>query len=101
MAAVSALPSDVMVRCVNKTARPMKRSRADAIGKAIELVLADGEEQRSTLDRLSLPIGLTFDRDEVERRLAKESSRLSTISGSPRTSRYRSPAGRHPRRRYR
>jgi hypothetical protein len=47
----------------------MNRSRAQIIRRAVELYLADVEEQWSTLDRLSLPTGFTFDWDEVEQGL--------------------------------
>jgi hypothetical protein len=50
----------------------MNRSRADVIRKAIEVYLADVEEQWSTLDRLSLPIGLSFDWEEIENLLTKD-----------------------------
>lgn len=66
MTVVSARLTDEMIRCIDRTARSMNRSRADVIRKAIELYLADVEAQWSTLDRLSLPTGLTFDWDEVE-----------------------------------
>jgi predicted transcriptional regulator len=72
MTVVSARLPDELVRCIDKTARSMNRSRADVIRKAIELYLADVEEQWSTLDRLSLPIGLSFDWDEIETLLTKD-----------------------------
>ena len=65
------LPED-LVRSIDETARSMNRSRAEIIRTAVELYLADVEEQWSTLDRLSLPTGLTFDWDEVETLLAKD-----------------------------
>jgi predicted transcriptional regulator len=69
MTVVSARLPDELVRCIDKTARSMNRSRADVVRKAIELYLADVEEQWSTLDRLSLPTGLNFDWNDVEQSL--------------------------------
>lgn len=69
MTVVSARLPDELVRSIDETARSMNRSRAEIIRKAVELYLADVEEQWSTLDRLSLPTGLTFDWDEVEQTL--------------------------------
>ena len=72
MTVVSARLPDELVRCIDKTARSMNWSRADVIRKAIELYLADGQEQWSTLDRLSLPTSLSFDWDEVESLLGSD-----------------------------
>jgi transposase len=72
MTVVSARLPDELVRSIDDAARTMNRSRAEVIRKAIELFLADVEEQWSTLDRLSLPAGLGFDWDEVESLLAKD-----------------------------
>ena len=72
MPVVSARLPDELVRCIDKTARSMNQSRADVIRKAIELYLADVEEQWSTLDRLGLPTGLSFDWDEVESLLGND-----------------------------
>lgn len=72
MTVVSARLPDELVRCIDKTARSMNQSRADVIRKAIELYLADVQEQWSTLDRLSLPTGLSFDWDEIELLLTKD-----------------------------
>ena len=69
MTVVNARLPDELVRNIDKTARTMNRSRADVIQKAVELYLADVEEQWATLDRLSLPATLTFDWDDVERTL--------------------------------
>ena len=66
MAVISARLPDDLVRNIDKTAHTMNRSRADVIRKAVELYLADVQEQWSTLDRLSLPAPLTFDWDDVE-----------------------------------
>ena len=71
MTVVSARLPDDLVRSIDKTARSMNRSRAEVIRKAVELYLADVQEQWTTLDRLSLPTGLTFDWDEVEHSLLK------------------------------
>jgi predicted transcriptional regulator len=72
MPVVSARLPDELVRRIDDTARSMSRSRAEIIRRAVELYLADVEEQWSTLDRLSLPTGLSFDWDEVEALLAKD-----------------------------
>ncbi len=69
MTVVSARLPDDLVQSIDDTARSMNRSRADVIRKAVELYLADVQEQWSTLDRLSLPTGLSFDWDDVERSL--------------------------------
>ena len=69
MTVVSARLPHALVRSIDKKARTMNQSRAEIIRKAVELYLADVEEQWSTLDRLSLPTGLTFDWDEVEQTL--------------------------------
>lgn len=58
-----------LVRSIDRTARLMNQSRADIIQKAVELYLADVEEQWSTLDRMSYPAELSFDWDDVERSL--------------------------------
>ena len=58
-----------LVRSIDRTARLMNRSRAEIIQKAVELYLADVEEQWSTLDRMSYPAELSFDWDDVERSL--------------------------------
>lgn len=69
MSVVSARLPDDLVQCIDDTARSMNRSRAEVIRKAVELYLADVQEQWSTLDRLSIPATLTFDWDDVERTL--------------------------------
>jgi RHH-type rel operon transcriptional repressor/antitoxin RelB len=69
MTVVSARLPDELVRSIDETARSMNRSRAQVIRRAVELYLADVEEQWSTLDRLSLPTGFAFDWDEVEQSL--------------------------------
>ena len=69
MTVVSARLPDDLVRSIDETARTMNRSRAEVIRKAVELYLADVQEQWSTLDRLSLPTELSFDWDDVERSL--------------------------------
>ena len=69
MTVVNARLPDDLVRTIDETARSMNRSRAEIIRKALELYLSDIEEQWSTLDRLSLPTGLTFDWDDVEQSL--------------------------------
>ena len=69
MTLVSARLPDDLVRSIDETARTMNRSRAEVIRKAVELYLADVQVQWSTLDRLSLPTGLSFDWDDVERSL--------------------------------
>lgn len=69
MNVVSARLPDELVRSIDEAARSMNRSRAEIIRRAIELYLADVEEQWATLDRLSLPSGLTFDWDDVEQTL--------------------------------
>jgi len=69
MTVVSARLPDDLVRSIDETARSMNRSRAQVIRKAVELYLADVQEQWSTLDRLSLPTGLSFDWDDVEHSL--------------------------------
>jgi transposase len=66
MTVVSARLPDDLVRSIDETARSMNRSRADIIRKAVELYLADVEEQWSTLDCLSPTGGLAFDWDDVE-----------------------------------
>jgi predicted transcriptional regulator len=66
MPVVSARLPDDLVQSIDETARSMNRSRAEIIRKAVELYLAGVEEQWSTLDRLSLPAGLTFDWEDVE-----------------------------------
>jgi len=69
MTVVSARLPDELVQSIDKTARSMNRSRAEIIRRAVELYIADVEEQWSTLDRLSLPTGLSFDWEEVEQTL--------------------------------
>jgi RHH-type rel operon transcriptional repressor/antitoxin RelB len=69
MTVVNARLPDDLVRTIDETARSMNRSRAEIIRKAVELYLSDVREQWSTLDRLSLPTGLTFDWDDVEQSL--------------------------------
>ena len=69
MTVVNARLPDDLVRTIDETARSMNRSRAEIIRRAVELYLSDAREQRSTLDRLSLPTGLTFDWDDVEQSL--------------------------------
>ena len=69
MTVVNARLPDDLVRTIDETARSMNRSRAEIIRKAVELSLSDVREQWSTLDRLSLPTGLTFDWDDVEQSL--------------------------------
>jgi len=69
MTVVSARLPDDLVRTIDETARSMNRSRAEIIRKAVELYLTDFEAQWSTLERLSLPTGLTFDWDDVEQSL--------------------------------
>jgi predicted transcriptional regulator len=66
MTVVSARLPDELVRSIDKTARSMNQSRAEIIRKAVELYLRDTEEQWATLDRLSHPVSLTFDWDDVE-----------------------------------
>ena len=66
MTVVSARLPDNLVRRIDKTARSMNRSRADIIRTAVELYLVDIGKQRSTLDRLNIPVSLTFDWDDVE-----------------------------------
>jgi predicted transcriptional regulator len=72
MTVVSARLPDELVRNIDETAQSMNQSRADIIRRAVELYLADVEEQWSTLDRLSVPTGLTFDWEEVEALLTKD-----------------------------
>jgi len=50
----------------------MNRSRADIIRTAVELYLVDVEKQRSTIERLNLPVSLTFDWDDVEHGLLSQ-----------------------------
>lgn len=69
MREISARLPDEVVRSIDETARSMNTSRADIIRRAVELYLADIEEQWSTLDRLSLPTGLSLDWSEVEETL--------------------------------
>jgi RHH-type rel operon transcriptional repressor/antitoxin RelB len=69
MTVVNARLPDDLVRTIDETARSMNRSRAEIIRRAVELYLSDVREQWSTLDRLSLPTGLTFDWDDVEQSL--------------------------------
>ncbi len=69
MTVVSARLPDDLVRNIDQTARSMNRSRDQIIRRAVELYLADVEEQWSTLDRLSLPAALTFDWNDVEQSL--------------------------------
>ena len=59
------LPED-LVRTIDETARTTNQSRADVIRKAVELYLSDVREQWSTLDRMGLPTGLTFDWEDVK-----------------------------------
>jgi len=66
MTVVSTRLPDDLVRSIDETARSMNRSRAEIIRKAVELYLANFEAQRSTLDRLSHPVSLTFDWDDVQ-----------------------------------
>jgi len=66
MTVVSTRLPDDLVQSIDETARSMNRSRAQIIRRAVELYLADVEEQWSTLDRLSLPASLKFDWDDVE-----------------------------------
>ena len=66
MTVVSARLPDDLVQSIDDTAQSMNRSRAQIIRRAVELYLADVEEQWSTLDRLSLPASLKFDWDDVE-----------------------------------
>ena len=66
MTVVSARLPDDLVRSIDNTARSMNRSRAEIIRTAVELYLVDVEKQWSTLDRLCLPVSLTFDWDDVE-----------------------------------
>ena len=66
MTMVNARLPDDLVRKIDKAAQSMNRDRAEVICTAVELYLADVEEQFSTLDRMSLPAGLTFDWDDVE-----------------------------------
>lgn len=66
MTVVSTRLPDDLVRSIDNTARSMNRSRAEIIRTAVELYLRDVEEQWATLDRLSLPVSLTFDWDDVE-----------------------------------
>ena len=68
MTVVSARLPDDLVQSIDETARSMNRSRAEIIRKAVELYLADVEEQWATLDRLGIPT-LTFDWDDVEHSL--------------------------------
>ena len=72
MTVVSARLPDDLVRNIDETAQSMNQSRAEIIRRAVELYLADVEEQWSTLDRLSVPTGLTFDWEEVEALLTKD-----------------------------
>ena len=72
MTMVHARLRDELVRNIDDTARSMNTSRAEIIRRAIELYLANIEDQWSTLDRLSMPSGLTFDWEEVEALLAKD-----------------------------
>jgi len=69
MAVISARLPDDLVHSIDKTAHFANRSRDEVIQKALELYLADVEEQWSTLDRMSLPTSLTFDWEDVERSL--------------------------------
>ena len=69
MTVVNARLPDDLVRTIDETARSMNRSRAEIIRKAVELYLSDVREQWSTLDRMGLPTGLTFDWDDVEQSL--------------------------------
>ena len=61
-----------LARNIDETAQSMNQTRAEIIRRAVELYLADVEEQWSTLDRLSVPTGLTFDWEEVEALLTKD-----------------------------
>jgi predicted transcriptional regulator len=72
MTVVQARLPDELVRSIDDTARSMNQSRAEIIRRAVELYLADVEQQWSTLDRLSVPTGLTFDWEEVEALLTKD-----------------------------
>ena len=69
MTVVSTRLPDDLVRSIDKTARSVNRSRAEIIRTAVELYLADVEKQWLTLDRLSIPVSLKFDWDEVEHSL--------------------------------
>ena len=66
MTVVSARLPDNLVRNIDKTARSINRTRAEIIRTAVELYLVDVEKQRSTLDRMNIPVSLTFDWDDVE-----------------------------------
>ena len=69
MTVVDARLPDDLVRSIDRIARSTRRSRAEIVRTAIELYLAEVEEQLSTLDRLSQTPGLSFDWDDVEHTL--------------------------------
>ena len=69
MTVVDARLPDDLVRSIDRIARSTRRSHAEIIRTAIELYLAEVEEQLSTLDRLSQTPGLSFDWDDVEHTL--------------------------------
>ncbi len=69
MTEVDARLPDELVRSIERVARSTNRSRSEIIRTAVELYLAEVEEQLSTLDRLSQPHGLSFDWDDVEHTL--------------------------------
>jgi transposase len=69
MTQVSARLPDELVKSVDRTARRLKRSRADVIRHALEYYLEDQEDLTRGLERLQDPGDPLLDWDEVRRGL--------------------------------
>jgi predicted DNA-binding protein len=63
---------DELVKSVDRTARRLKRSRADVIRHALEYYLEDQEDLTRGLERLQDPGDPLLDWDEVRRGLLDE-----------------------------
>jgi metal-responsive CopG/Arc/MetJ family transcriptional regulator len=72
MTQVSARLPDELVKSVDRTARRLKRSRADVIRHALEYYLEDQEDLTRGLERLQDPGDPLLDWDEVRRGLLDE-----------------------------
>ena len=69
MTLVSARLPEELVQDMDEAAREMNRSRAELIRVAIEHFMNDAKGKKEMLDRLQIPVDLTFDWDDVERGL--------------------------------